>query len=76
LTLTFQTTLVSDSAIKIIPFVGTECTLVHCGLYTGCICRMLTPRELRNQVVNLHCFATPFFLENNSIPFGILAPVK
>jgi len=38
--------------------VGTECTLVHCSLYTGCICRVLTPRELRNQVVNLHCFAT------------------
>jgi hypothetical protein len=38
--------------------VGTECTLVHCSLYTRCIYRVLTPRELRNQVVNLHCFAT------------------
>jgi hypothetical protein len=38
--------------------VGTECTLVHCSLYTGCIYRVLTPRELRNQVVNLHRFAT------------------
>jgi hypothetical protein len=37
--------------------VGTECTLVHCSLYTGCIYRVLTPRELRNQVVNLRCFA-------------------
>jgi hypothetical protein len=37
------------------PGVGTECTLVHCSLYTGCIYRVLTPRELRNQVVNLHC---------------------
>jgi hypothetical protein len=23
--------------------VGTECTLVHCSLYTGCIYRVLTP---------------------------------
>jgi hypothetical protein len=30
-------------------FVGTECTLVHCSLYTVCIYRVLIPRELRNQ---------------------------
>jgi hypothetical protein len=30
-------------------YVGTECTLVHCSLYTGCIYRVLSPRELRNQ---------------------------
>jgi hypothetical protein len=28
---------------------GTECTLVHCSLYTGCICRLLTPRSLEYQ---------------------------
>ena len=38
--------------------VGTECTLVHCSLYTGCIYRVLTPRELKNQVVNLQNIAT------------------
>ena len=38
--------------------VGTECTLVHCSLYTGCICRALNPREPRNQVVNLQNIAT------------------
>jgi len=35
-------------------FVGTECTLVHCSLYTGCIYVVLTPLELKYQVVNLH----------------------
>ena len=44
-------------------FVGTECTPVHCSLYTGCIYRVLTPRGLRNQVVNLHCFATDSMLK-------------
>jgi hypothetical protein len=38
--------------------VGTRCTLVHGSLYTGCIYRVLTPRELRNQVVNLQNIAT------------------
>jgi hypothetical protein len=37
--------------------VGTECILVHCSLYTGCICRALNPREPRNQVVNLQNIA-------------------
>jgi hypothetical protein len=37
--------------------VGTECTLVHCSLYTRCIYRVLTPRELKNQVVNLQNIA-------------------
>jgi hypothetical protein len=41
--------------------VGTECTLVHCSLYTGCIYRVLTPRELKNQVVNLQNIATASF---------------
>jgi hypothetical protein len=40
--------------------VGTECTLVYCSLYTGCIYRVLTPRELKNQVVNLHCICNSF----------------
>ena len=38
--------------------VRTECTLVHCSLYTRCIYRVLTPRELKNQVVNLQNIAT------------------
>jgi hypothetical protein len=38
--------------------VGTEYTLVHCSLYTRCIYRVLTPRELKNQVVNLQNIAT------------------
>jgi hypothetical protein len=38
--------------------VGTECTLVHCSLYIRCIYRVLTPRELKNQVVNLQNIAT------------------
>ena len=42
--------------------VGTECTLVHCSLYTGCIYRVLTPRELKNQVVNLQNIATVHFV--------------
>jgi hypothetical protein len=42
-----------------VPNVGTECTLVHCSLYTRCIYRVLTPRELKNQVVNLQNIATP-----------------
>ena len=38
--------------------VGTERTLVHYSLYTGCMYRVLTPRELKNQVVNLQNIAT------------------
>jgi hypothetical protein len=38
--------------------VGTECTLVHCSLYTRCIYRVLTPHELKNQVVKLQNIAT------------------
>jgi len=43
---------------RVVGTVGTECTLVHCSLYTGCIYRVLTPRELKNQVVNLQNIAT------------------
>jgi hypothetical protein len=53
-------------------FVGTECTLVYCSLYTRCIYRVLTPRELKNQVVNLQNIATDFFSRSIRLRIGIL----
>jgi hypothetical protein len=39
--------------------------LVHYSLYTGCIYRVLTPCELKNQAVNLYCIC------NNADAFNI-----
>jgi hypothetical protein len=48
--------------------VGTKCTPVHSSLYTGYIYIGLTPRKLRNQVVNLHCIC------NINASLGISSP--
>jgi hypothetical protein len=52
-----ETRVVAERDIEDVGFVGTECTLVHCSLYTGSIYRVLTPK---NQVVNLHWICIGF----------------
>jgi hypothetical protein len=47
--------------------VGTECTLVHCSLCTGCMCRVLTPREPRNQVINVQNIADTRYSESSHV---------
>jgi hypothetical protein len=52
-----ETRVAAEGDTEDVGFVGTECTLVHCSLYTGSIYRVLTPK---NQVVNLHWICNGF----------------